>query len=323
MKALVRDRYGPPELLRIAEVADPVVGEGRILVRVRATSVSRSDWETLTGRPAYVRLSGTGFWRPKGRILGSDFAGVVEAVGPGVTRFQPGDEVLGDTLYHGASCFAELVSVPEKAPITRKPPDLSFEDAATLPQAALLALQGLRANHPITPGDRVAIVGAGGGGGSFAIQMAKAQGAEVTGVDNEMKQQLMLDLGADHVIDHRRQRLARHGYDRILDFAGRRSVFAHRRALRKGGVYAMVGGSMPRLLQVALVGGLLTRFGAKTTRVLIARPNSEDLAELARMAAAGDLTPVIGQRCTLEEVPQALRALGEHRLPGKAAVVLE
>lgn len=322
MKAIVYERYGSPDRLEVRNVATPTVKPDGVLVRVHASSVSRSDWEVLTARPAYVRASGAGFWKPKNQILGSDVAGTVEAVGEDVAGFRPGDEVLADTMRFGAAAFAEYAAVPERAPLVPKPPDLSFEDAATLPQAALLALQGLRVGRPIEPGDDVLIIGAGGGGGTFAIQIAKSRGARVTGVDNGLKQEMMRSIGADEVIDYTRDDFAKgdQRYDRILDFAGRRSFIASRRLLKRDGVYAMVGGSVPRIFQVVVVGSLLTMMGSKHTKLLVAKPNKEDLTQVAELAAEGLIKPVIHQRYELGQVPDALRALGEGRVLGKAVV---
>ncbi|NOX23876.1 MAG: NAD(P)-dependent alcohol dehydrogenase, partial [Actinobacteria bacterium] len=187
MKAAVYERYGSPDVLQLHDVERPSVQDDGVLIRVHAASVNRSDWESLTARPVYVRLAGSGFLRPKRPILGSDVAGTVEAVGADVTEFRPGDEVLADSMWHGLGGFAEYVSVPERAPLVLKPGDVSFDQAASLPQAAVLALQGLRYKREIQPGDKVLISGAGGGAGSFAIQLAKAHGAEVTGVDSTIK----------------------------------------------------------------------------------------------------------------------------------------
>ncbi len=322
MRAIVYERYGPPDVLELRDVPAPEVKDDEVLVRVHAASVNRSDWERLTARPAYVRFAGAGLLRPKRPILGSDVAGRVEAVGRDVTQFRPGDAVLADTLYFGMGAFAEYVAVPERAPIAHKPPGLSFEAAATLPQAALLALQGLLRKGPAAPGQRVAIVGAGGGGGSFAVQIAKSRGAEVTGVDHGGKADLMRSLGADHVVDYTRADYTRRGerYDRILDFAGGRSLRANRRALASAGVYLLVGGSVPRLLQAAVVGGLISKVGDEQMGVLVARPNKDDLSDVAERAAAGTLNPAIDRTYDLGEVPEALRRLGAGRALGKLVV---
>lgn len=324
MKAIVYQRYGSPDRLELRDVDRPAVADDGVLIRVHAASVNRSDWESLTARPAYVRVSGAGFTKPKNTILGSDVAGRVEAVGKDVTEFQSGDDVLCDTLWHGMGAFAEYVSVPERAPLVAKPAGLTFEEAATLPQAALLALQGLRVRRALRPGDRVLINGAGGGGGTFAVQIAKSLGTEVTGVDSTQKLDMMRSIGADHVIDYTCDNYTRNRqrYDRILDFAAHRSVLACKRALRPEGVYAMVGGSLPRILQTVVLGSLISKMGSKKMSLMVARPNKEDLVHVADLVAAGTLTPVIDSRYELSEVPEALRSLGAGRVLGKAVITI-
>ncbi|VAW08698.1 hypothetical protein MNBD_ACTINO02-1350 [hydrothermal vent metagenome] len=303
----------------------PAMKADGVLIRVHTVSVNRSDWEALTARPVYVRLGGSGFLRPKRPILGSDIAGTVQAVGSDVAEFKPGDEVLVDSMWHGLGGFAEYVSVPERAPLVLKPGEVSFDQAASLPQAAVLALQGLRYKREIQPGDKVLISGAGGGAGSFAIQLAKAHGAEVTGVDSTIKLDMMRDLGADRVVDYTREKLTSggHRYDRILDFASSRSIFAHRRLLAPGGIYAMVGGSMLRILQTAALGPLISKSGKVQMGVLVAKPNKEDLSYLADLVASGELTPAIDGHYELREVPAALRYLGEGHALGKIVIKIE
>ena len=322
MRAVVYQRYGSPDVLRLERVARPTVSADGVLVRVRAASVNRSDWETLTGSPAYVRLGGAGLFRPKHAVLGSDIAGTVEAVGEEVTRFRPGDEVFGDTMYFGMGGFAEYVAVPDRAPLAPKPAWLSFEEAAALPQAAVLAVQGLRLKDPVEPGQRVLIIGAGGGGGTFAVQVAKAQGAEVTAVDNALKLETMRSLGAADVVDYARDDFAKQGrrYHRILDFVAPRSLFAYRRVLEPGGLYIVVGGPMRRLIKTATLGFALSKVKGKRMRVLAAKPNRDDLVRVAELVEAGTIRPVIHHRYPLEEVPEALRALGRGEVVGKAVI---
>ena len=241
MRAVVYDRYGPPDVLRIENVPKPSPAAGQVLVRVAATSVNLSDWETLRGSPLYSRIGG--LRSPARRTLGSDIAGWVEAVGPGVTRFRPGDEVYGDNLALKGG-FAEYAIAPESA-LARKPAELTFAEASTIPQAGAIAWQG---TDGAGAGHRVLINGAGGGSGSFAIQLAKRLGAHVTGVDNAGKLDFMRSLGADEVIDYRSEDFTRgdEPYDLILDLVAHRSVFAYRRALAPGGRYRCVGGSVRR-----------------------------------------------------------------------------
>ena len=324
MKAIVNERYGAPDVLELRDVEQPRVRDDGVLIRVRAASVNHSDWEGLTARPVYVRLSGAGFRKPRRHILGSDVAGMVEAVGRDVTQFQPGDEVLADTLYHGLGGFAEYVSVRESAPLVLKPEGLTWEQAAALPQAAVLGLQGLREHGGVEPGQRVLVNGAGGGAGTFAIQIAKSLGAEVTGVDKAEKLDLMRSIGADHVVDYTTEDFARGGerYDRILDFSAHRSLFTYRRALGANGVYLMVGGSTPRILQAVVLGSLMSKWGNKKLGLLIARPNKEDLSHVAGLVEGGQLAPVIERSYTLVEAPEALSHVGEGRALGKVVIRL-
>lgn len=321
MRAVVRTRYGPPDVIRIEEVPKPTAGAGQIFVKVHAASVNRSDWETLTGRPFYARLEG--LRRPKRPILGTDFAGTVEEVGEEVTEFSVGDRVFGDAMYRGNATFADYVAISEKAAVVRMPEGLDFDHAATLPQAGSLALQGLARVRPTVAGDRVLIVGAGGGGGTFAIQMAKQAGAHVTAADVEGKLDAMRDLGADRVIDALAENHLKAGpYDRILDFVGRRSVHRNRRALAPGGVYSVVGGPIRRLLAATLIGRPMSRFSSKDIGVLMAKQRRTDLVDLAEMVVDGTLRPIIHDTFTLDGAPEALRQLGANEVIGKAVLTL-
>ncbi len=306
--------------MELVDVPQPELDNDGLLIRVVAASVNRSDWETLVGRPLYARMGG--LRRPREQVLGSDIAGVVEQVGDEVTDFKPGDEVLGDVLYHGKGAFAEYVSVPASAPIVAKPKEISFEQAATLPQAAVLALQGLRHREGLRAGQHLLINGAGGGGGTFAIQIAKAIGAEVTAVDSAEKADAMRQAGADYAVDYRTEDYTRAGigYDRILDFVGSRSLFANHRALADGGAYLVVGGPMRRLLMAPVAGWLVFRTSGKRMGLLTARPNKEDLREVADRVAARQLSPMIDREYPLDQVPDAMRRLGEERSLGKIVI---
>jgi len=317
VKAIVYERYGLPEVLEMREVEIPVLGDRDVLIRLEAASVNRSDWEGLIGKPLYARMKG--LRRPRRPILGSDVAGRVEEVGSAVDSFRPGDEVFGDVMHHGGSAFAEYVRVPETAPIVHKPATVTFAEASTLPQAALIALQGTLGR--IEPGDQVLVNGAGGGAGAFAVQMAKADGAEVTGVDNGLKQEFMRSLGADHVLDYTRTDYTKTdtGYDLILDLVCERSMFAIRRAVAPGGHYAAVGGTTRALLSAATVGRLLST-GGRRIGVLMVRPNKEDLLRVADMVVAGTLHTNIERTYPLDGVPEALRHLGEGCALGKLVV---
>jgi NADPH:quinone reductase-like Zn-dependent oxidoreductase len=316
MKAAVRHRYGPPDVIGIEEIDEPIPGDGEVLVRVRAVSLNASDWEFLTANPAYVRAWGP--FRPKCPVLGSDVAGRVEAVGANVKRFEPGDDVFGDILGHWGG-LAEYVSAPESA-LMLKPADMSFEQAAAIPQASLVALQGLCDKGGIQSGEGVLINGAGGGAGTFAVQLARSIGAEVTGVDSARKLELMRSLGADHVIDYAREDFTRSGrqYDLVLDLVAHRSVFESRRALGPTGRYVLAGGSLGRILQVFFLGPLLSMGGRKMGIVGV-RAN-QGLARMVDLFRAGTVIPIIDRTFELSEAAEALRYLGEGQALGKVVV---
>jgi NADPH:quinone reductase-like Zn-dependent oxidoreductase len=317
MKAVVFTRYGGPEVLQVTAVDTPAPRDGEVLVKVRAVSLNASDWELLRGRPMYARIGGP--FRPRRHILGSDVAGRVEATGPTATRFQPGDDVYGDLLSHMGG-FAEYVCVPETV-LAAMPAGLSYEEAACLPQAGAIAHQGIRDRGRVAAGHRVLINGAGGGSGMYAIQLAKRDGAEVTGVDNAEKQEFMRSVGADHVIDYRREDFTRNGraYDLILDVAAYRSAGAYRRALAPGGRYLYVGGSVPTLLQVLTIGPLIGR-GDRKIRLLAVRLGVEHLGPMVELCRAGTIKTIIDRRFRLDEVPEAMRYLGEGHAKGKVVI---
>jgi NADPH:quinone reductase-like Zn-dependent oxidoreductase len=314
MRAVVHDRYGPPDVLHLEHVPVPTPAAGQVLVEVVATSLNLSDWETLVGRPAYARFGG--LRRPARPVLGSDIAGRVTAVGPAVTRFSVGDEVYGDNLGLKGG-FAELAVAPETA-LARKPPSLGFVEASTLPQSGVIAVQGTAGAGP---GSRVLLNGAGGGSGSFAIQLAKLAGAHVTGVDNAGKLDFMRSLGADEVIDYRSDDFTRHGpYDLVLDFVAHRSVFAYRRALAPGGRYRCVGGSVPTLLRILTAGTVLGLTSGRRIGVLAVKPGPEHFAPLAERCVSGEVAVHVERTYTLDEVPEALAHVGEGRALGKVVV---
>jgi NADPH:quinone reductase-like Zn-dependent oxidoreductase len=317
VKAVVYDHYGGREVLSIADVPVPSPAKEQVLVRVAATSLNLSDWECLLGTPMYARIGG---WRtPARQILGSDIAGRVEAVGSGVTRFRPGDDVYGDNLDLKGG-FAEYAVAPESA-LALKPASLTFAEASTLPQAGPIALQGTAGAGP---GKRVLINGAGGGSGSFAIQLAKSAGAHVTGVDNAGKSEFMRLLGADEVIDYRSQDFSRTGsYDLVLDLVAHRSVFAYRRALSPGGRYLCVGGSTRALLRVATIGSVIGRMTRRRLGVLVVKPGPAYFTPLADLCVAGDVRIHIDRRFALDDVPQALAHVGEGRALGKVVVEID
>lgn len=314
MRAVVYDTYGTPEVLRVEDVPVPTPGDRQVLVRIVATSVNLSDWEGLRGSPAYARIGG--LRSPRRRILGSDIAGSVEAVGPGVTRFRIGDEVYGDNLGLMGG-FAEYAVAPESV-LASKPAQLTFVEASTIPQAGAIALQG---TAPAGPGDRVAINGGGGGTGTFAIQLATAAGAHVTAVDKGHKLEHMRSLGADEVVDHEREDFTRRGpFDLVLDLVAHRSVFAYRRALAAGGSYRCVGGTARTLLRVVTVGAVAGRLTGRRIGVLAVKEGPEHFGPLAERCVAGDVRIHVERTFRLEEVPRALAHVGEGRALGKVVV---
>ena len=314
MRAVVYDRYGPPDRLRVEEVPTPSPGANQVLVEVAATSVNLSDWECLRGSPMYARIGG--LRTPARRVLGSDIAGLVAAVGPGVTRFRVGDEVYGDNLGLKGG-FAEYAVAPQSA-LAHKPRELTFAQASTIPQAGSIALQGTAGARR---GQRVLINGAGGGSGSFAIQLAKLNGAHVTGVDNAVKLEFMRELGADEVVDYRSSDFTRlEPFDLILDLVAHRSVFAYRRALARGGRYLCVGGTARSLLRVMTVGATLGLLTGRRLGVLGVRQGPTHFEPVAERCIAGDLRIHIDRTFRLDEVPQALARVGEGRALGKVVV---
>lgn len=319
MRAVTRTRYGTPDVIEVAEVPTPEPSDQQILVRIRAASINRSDWEVLVGSPPYARMEG--LRRPKQPILGTDFAGTVEKVAPDVTAFEVGDRVFGDAMYNGGATLAEYVAISEKAAIVALPEGLDFERASTLPQAGALALQGMNRVRPVASGDRVLIVGAGGGGGTLAIQLARNAGAHVTAVDMPAKLAAMRALGADRVVDATAENHLKLGpYDRILDFVGRRSIGANRRALARGGIYSIVGGPVRRLLGAVVFGWPASKLGSKHIGILMVRQRRSELTALAEMVIDGTLSPVIHGTYSLDDAAQAIRELGANEVIGKAVV---
>jgi NADPH:quinone reductase-like Zn-dependent oxidoreductase len=316
MKAFVYERYGPPERLRVAEVDKPAPNAEEVLVRVLAASVNAADWHVLRGKPLFSRAT-LGLLRPRHKILGVDIAGQVEAVGGGVTRFKGGDEVYANLLDHGYGGFAEYVAVPADA-MSLKPAKLSFEEAAAVPMAAVTALQGLRHHGELRLDQQVLINGATGGVGSFAVQLAKAYGAEVTAVTSTRNLDLVRSLGADQVIDYAKEDFTRTGrrYDLILDTVGNRSVADLRRALAEGGKAAVTGfTSVARLLGVSLRGG-------KDVAQVQAHVTTGDLELLSELIEAGKLRPQIDRHYRFADIPAAIAYLEQGHARGKVVVAL-
>ena len=321
MRALIRNRYGGPEVVTLADIPDPVAGEGEVLVRVRAASVNRADLDQVGPRPGFLRLF-LGIRRPRNPRLGSDVAGVVEGVGPGVTRFRTGDRVFADLFPFGQGSFAELVAAPERAfqPI---PDGLDDVTAATLPHAAILALQGLRTRDGTTPrpGSRVLVDGASGNTGPFAIQLAKWMGAEVTGVASAGKLDFVRSLGADHAVDYRATDITRAGerYDWIVAADSHHSIVSLRRALRPGGRYVTLGGGARALADGLVTGPLLGLTGSRRAGLMLWwKPFHEpDVRTLTGLVLDGHLRPAIDRVMTLDEAPEALALVDRGEVRGK------
>jgi NADPH:quinone reductase-like Zn-dependent oxidoreductase len=321
MKAIVCTEYGPPELLQLQEVERPVPDDDEVLVQVHASSVNFANLALVTGEPFIARLMGGGVRQPQVSIPGGDIAGRVEEVGASVTQFQPGDEVYGDISDSGFGGYAEYVAALEST-LALKPVNLSFEQAAAVPQAAVVALQGLRNLGQIRPGQKVLVVGASGGIGTFGVQLAKAFGAEVTGVCSTRNLDLVRSIGADHVIDYTREDFAagERRYDLILATAGYRSIFDYKRALAPEGTYVMTGGSMAQIFQ-AMLGPLVAAGSGKKMVNLSAQAKQEDLAFMTELIEAGKVAPVIDRSYSLSEVPQALAYYGQGHARGKVVIV--
>jgi NADPH:quinone reductase-like Zn-dependent oxidoreductase len=335
MKAIVQTRYGPPhDVLQLREVDKPTVGDDDVLIRVRAASVHPDVWHTVTGRPYVLRLTGAGLLKPKNPVPGMDAAGLVESIGKNVTTFSPGDEVFGETLeklqWQNGGAYAEYVTAPE-ASLALKPKGVTFEQAAALPTSGFIAVLNLQGAGPIKPGQNVLINGAAGGVGSIAVQITKAHGARVTGVDSTEKLAMVRSLGADHVIDYTQEDFTRGGerYDLILDVASNLSFSACRRVLTPTGIYLLIGhdhfgaaagrvlGSVPRVLTLALLSlfvGHLPKPGSSLPSMKDAMVVLKDLLE------AGKLTPIIDRTYPLSEVPEAMRYMEKGQARGKIII---
>lgn len=321
MKAIVQTEYGSPDVLSLVEVDRPTVKDNGVLVRVHGSSVNAGDWHLMRGTPFIARLA-FGLRKPKLKTLGMDVAGRVEAVGQNVTQFRPGDEVFGDISGCGFGAFAEYVCVPQDA-LVIKPENISFEQAAAVPGAALTALHALCKSGQIQAGQRVLINGASGGVGSFAVQIAKAFGAEVTAVCSTKKMDMVSAIGADHVIDYTQTDVTKIGqpYDLILDAAAYRSVFDYLPILTRTGTYVLIGGSTTRLFQVMLfLGPLISLMSRRKVKCLILTHNQADLVILRDLLEAGKIVPWIDRRYNLSEVPAAIRHLEQRQVVGKVAI---
>ncbi len=330
MKAIVCTKYGPPEGLQFKDVEKPAPSEYEVLVKVHASSVNYNILGLVSGKPIFARLW-CGLLRPKFKIPGNDIAGRVEAIGDNITQFKPGDDVFGDIFECGNGAFAEYVCVTENV-LAKKPGNLTFEETAVVPESALVALHGLRDKGKIQAGQNVLIYGASGGIGTFAVQIAKSFGAEVTGVCSTGNVEMVRSIGADNVIDYTKEDFARNGryYDLIIATAGYRSIFDYKRALSPHGIYVAIGGSMKgphamaQIFQAMLLGPLISKNGKNEMGILPIMPSTQkDLIFIKELIESGQVKPVIDRRFTLSEVPHALRYYEERHTRGKVAIIVE
>jgi NADPH:quinone reductase-like Zn-dependent oxidoreductase len=321
MKAIVYTKYGSPDVLRLEDVEQPTPKDDEVLIKIHAASLNAYDWHLLTADIFLVRLSGGGLLKPKSKIPGADIAGRIEAVGRNVTQFRPGEDVFGE-IGHGG--FAEYACARENR-LASKPANLSFEEAAAVPMAALTALQGLRDKGRIQAGQKVLINGASGGLGTFAVQIAKSFGAEVTAVCSTRNLDQARSLGADHVIDYTQEDFTQNGqrYDLILAVNGYHSLSAYKRALAPKGSYIMAGGSTAQIFQAMLLGSLMSISGNKKMGGVAAKRDQKDLVFLKELLEAGKLVPVIDRRYPLSEAAEALRYLGAGHARGKVVIAVE
>lgn len=323
MKAIVQRKYGAPEAaLNLKDVAKPAPGDNDVLIEVHAACINWANNAILRGRPLMLRAN-YGLLKPKYAIIGGDMAGRVEAVGKNVTHFHPGDEVYGDLVDWGFGAFAEYVCAPEIA-LASKPANLSYEEAAAVPQAALVALQGLRDRGQIQAGMKVLIVGASSGNGTFAVQIAKSYEAEVTGVCSTRNLDLVRSIGADHVIDYTKEDFTRNGqqYDLILATAGYRKLRDYKRALSPKGTYVMAGGTMKQVFHALFFGSLVSERGGRTLTNLSHRPSQDDLLFMKELIEAGKVTPVIDRTYPLAETAAAFRYYAKGRSRGKVVITV-
>jgi len=324
MKAIVYTKYGSPDVLQFTDVEKPSPKDDEILVKVFAASVNAYDWHFLTADIFLVRVMGVGLLKPKNPRIGADIAGRVEAVGRNARQFQPGDEVFGDLAGHGNGSFAEYVSAPESV-FALKPANLSFDEAAAVPMAGVTALQGLRDEGQIKPEQKVLINGASGGVGTFAVQIAKSFGAEVTAVCSTRNVDQARSIGADHVIDYTREDFTQSGrqYDLILAANGYHSLSAYKRALTPRGIYVMAGGTQAQMFEAMLLGSWMSKTGSKKMGGVSARPKQEDLVFMKDLLEAGKVVPVIDRRYPLSQTAEAVRYLGEGHARGKVVITVE
>ncbi len=323
MKAVVYTEYGPPEVLQLKEVDKPTPKEDEVLIKIHAAAITAGDVIVLKGEPFVTRFV-TGLQKPKNTIPGKEMAGRVEAVGENITQFQPGDEVFGDLSVASWGAFAEYVAVPENA-IALKPANLTFEQAAAVPESAVVALQALRDKGKIQPGNKVLINGASGGVGSYAVQIAKSFGAEVTAVCSTRNLDMMRSIGADYVIDYTVEDFTQNGqqYDLILAANGYHPISDYRRALSPEGIYVATGGTMAQSLQATMIGPFISMTGSKTMGGMMVKPNQDDLVFMKELLEAGKVVPVIDRCYPLSDIAEAFHYIGEGHAKGKVVINVE
>ncbi|MGE5416035.1 MAG: NAD(P)-dependent alcohol dehydrogenase [Acidobacteriota bacterium] len=324
MKAIVHQEFGSPDVMEFTEAEKPMPRDNEVLIEVMASSLNAADWHMLQADPFLIRLMGEGLLRPKHQILGGDVAGRVETIGRNVKQFRPGDEVFGHTSTCGWGAFAEYVSVPEHL-LALKPTNSSFEEAAAVPLAGITALQGLRDHGRMKPGQKVLIYGASGGVGTFAVQIAKSFGTEVTAVCSTSKMEMVHSIGADHVIDYTQEDFTTNGelYDLILAVNGYRSIFDYKRSLRPEGTYVMAGGTYAQMFQCLLLGPWISMAGSRKMRSASLKSNQKDLMFMKELLETGKVRPVIDRQYSLQEVPDAMRYLIEGHARGKVVIKVD
>ncbi len=324
MKAIVYHKYGSPNVLKLEEVEKPAPKDNEVLVKIHAASVNAPDWRAHRANPFFIRFQG-GLIKPKNKMLGVDLAGRVEAVGKNVKQFQPGDEIFGDLFEYGLGAFAEYVCLPEDGALAIKPTNLTFEEAAAVPAAAATALQGLRDHGQIQPGQKVLIIGASGANGTFAVQIAKSFGTEVTGVCSTRNVDMVRSIGADYVIDYTKEDYTKSGkqYDLILDIAAKGSVSDYQHSLSPKGIYVLCGFTMAAMLGVLFLGPRISKSSGKKFVYYGVEPTNKDLVFLKELIEADKVKPVIDRRYPLSEVPEAIRYYEKGHAQGKVVITVE
>jgi NADPH:quinone reductase-like Zn-dependent oxidoreductase len=320
MKAVIYEKYGPPDVIQLKDIEKPTPSDDEVLVKIHAASVNAYDWHFLTADIFLIRLMGGGLLKPKNTRLGADMAGRIEAVGKNVKQFQAGDDVFG--MVNGS--FAEYTCAPESA-LALKPVNTSFDEAAAIPMAAITALQGLRDEGQIRAGQKVLINGASGGVGTFAVQLAKSFGAEVTAVCSTRNLEQARSIGADHVIDYTKEDFTNNGqqYDLVFAANGYHSLSAYKRALTPRGIYLMAGGSMAQIFQAMLLGSMMSETGGRKMAGVSAKRNQNDLVFIKELFETGKIKSVIDKRYPLSEAAEALRYLGEGHARGKVVISVD